>query len=221
MRYFRRRLLAMGVDTRFFLEVMEDKEAGSVARGIAGGVVLYINHASDLIPDPIKGRFKVLGLIDDIIVMTIGMSLCMDSMPAGRRAHYEAKYPVTQELAADIDQLKLFLALIWERLLDYVRALSKRRYRGQPMDVVVDSPDLREALQDQTMEYLAKAAIDTERLDEELRKLPRLDKVAGLLTDALAKGDAAATPSDANDSPVGWARLKRILGRDEGDTKET
>lgn len=215
MRFFRRKLQSMGVDTRFFLEVMKDDEAGIIARRFAGGVVMYINFARDLIPD----RFKVLGLIDDIIVMTIGMSLCINNMPPERRAHYEEGYPAVKELAADIDQLQRYLSLIWEQLLSYVRDLSRRRYRGQPMEVVVDTPDLREALYDQTMEYLAAAAIDPDTLDEELKMLPRAHKIAGLLIDGLDRAEDAGKPEEIRDAPVGWARLNRILGRDDGDAQ--
>lgn len=211
----KRKIAEFGVDSRIFIELIGDQKAPLPARVIAGGVLVYLNFARDILPE----RWKALGLIDDVIVMTIGLTICIDLLPRQRRDYYQKKYRAVEMLVPDSELLKRVLGIVWDRLNDYVRGLGDRTYRGQDMATVVESEELRERLFDETMESVAKASIDPTTLDKELAKLPAPEKIAGLLTqgmDDLEKPDG----HDQGSSPLGWARLGRIFRKQDDAASE-
>lgn len=208
--FFKRKLGAISIDTRIFAEIMNDPQVPLPARGIAAGVLVYLSTVRDIIRD----KLKIIGLIDDVIVMTIGLAICIDMMPVRHRAHYERKYDAVTKVHEDTDFLKGILGIVWNRLWSYVENLTSSKYRSHSMEEVVESDELREALYDDTMEYLAKSAVDPAVLDKEIARLPAPEKVVGLLTSGVEELDPSAEQSKG---AVGWSRLNHVFRKQNDD----
>lgn len=77
---------------------MNDDALPLSVRSIAIGVLIYVISPIDVIPDKIKA-LKLIGLIDDVVVMIIGLSIAVPLMPQDRLSHYRGKYQAVAEIS--------------------------------------------------------------------------------------------------------------------------
>jgi uncharacterized membrane protein YkvA (DUF1232 family) len=206
--FIRRKLAGIPADVRIFIEIADDESVPLGARVLAGGILAYLNAPRDILPD----RLKVVGLVDDIFIMTIGLNLCAERMPVETRQRHESKHEAVRQAKEDAELLQRALGIVWGRLVEFVRRLARRPYRGHTMEEVVQSEALLENLRDDTMEYVAEVAIDPATLDDQITKyLPAPDKIVGMLSDGLDEQESA----DALKSVKAPSRLRldRLLTR--------
>jgi hypothetical protein len=81
--------------------------------------------------------------------------------------------------------VKTTLGILWERLTRIVETLPKRTYKNKTTAEVAQSAELREALFDETMVFVANLGLDPETLDKETKQLPSPEKLIGLLSSGL------------------------------------
>lgn len=202
--FIRRKLAGIPVDVRIFVEISGDEAVPLSGRVMATAVLAYLKARRDILPD----RLKVIGLIDDVIIMTIGLDICVGQMPPEVLRRYALKYEAVRLAQEDALLLRRALGVVWDRMVQYARSLVGRPYHGHTMEEVVQSEALREDLMDDTMEYVAQVALDPATLDDQIaRYLPAPERIVGLLSEGLDEQDSASQ------SGPGTAQDRRLLGR--------
>jgi uncharacterized membrane protein YkvA (DUF1232 family) len=81
-------LADLGVNSKLFAEITEDEGMPMAARTLASGVLSYLQLPTDLIPD----KYRFIGLIDDVIVMIVGLVIIAPLMPEERLNYYGQKH---------------------------------------------------------------------------------------------------------------------------------
>jgi len=171
----------LGVNAQLFNELTGDEALPMWVRSLAAGVLLYLDSPVDLIPE----KFRFIGLIDDMLVMIVGLVIIVPQIPENRLTYYRQKYEAAGKIGEYETNLKLTLGILWERLTRIVETLPKRTYKNKTTTEVAQSAALREELFDETMVYVANLGLDPETLDKETKLLPSPEKVMGLLSSGL------------------------------------
>lgn len=174
-------LIDLGVNAQLFNELTGDEALPMWVRSLAAGVLLYLDSPVDLIPE----KFRFIGLIDDMLVMIVGLVIIVPQIPEDRLTYYRQKYEAAGKIGEYETNLKLTLGILWERLTRIVETLPKRTYKNKTTTEVAQSAELREELFDETMVYIANFGLDPETLDKETKQLPSPEKVMGLLSSGL------------------------------------
>jgi uncharacterized membrane protein YkvA (DUF1232 family) len=174
----------LDLNSQIFVEIMNDPELPLSVRSIAAGVLIYLVAMKDIIPD-ISKTLRILGLIDDVIVMVAGLSVIVPLMPESRLEYYKQRYTVVARLSDYEDILQSILGILWERLKRFVENLRNRSFKKETAEEVVQSLTLRDELFDETMSYVADLNLDPSTLEEELKALPAPESVIGLLSSGL------------------------------------
>jgi uncharacterized membrane protein YkvA (DUF1232 family) len=151
------------------------------ARSIPTGVLLYLNARVDLIPD----KLGFIGLIDDMLAMIVSLVIIVPQIPEERLTYYCQKYEAVDKIGEYEHIMKSTLGILWERLTRFVETLQKRTYQNKTTEEVAQSAELREALFDETMVFVANLGLDPETLDKETKLLPSPEKVMALLSSGL------------------------------------
>jgi uncharacterized membrane protein YkvA (DUF1232 family) len=174
-------LTDLGVNAQLFNEFAGDEALPIWVRSLATGVLLYLDAPIDLIPE----KFRFIGLIDDMLVMIVGLVIIVPQIPEERLAYYRQKYEAVGKTGEYESIVKSTLGILWERLTRIVETLPKRTYKNKTTAEVAQSAELREALFDETMVFVANLGLDPETLDKETKLLPSPEKVMGLLSSGL------------------------------------
>lgn len=174
-------LIDLGVNARLFNELAGDEALPMWARSLANGVLLYLNARVDFIPE----KLRFIGLIDDMLVMIIGLVIIAPQIPEDRLTYYRQKYEAASKIGEYELYLKSTLGILWERFTRFVETLQKRTYKNKTTEEVAQSAELREALFDEAMVFVANIGLDPETLDKETKLLPSPEKVMGLLSSGL------------------------------------
>lgn len=174
-------LIDLGVNAQLFNELTGDEALAMWVRSLAAGVLLYLDSPVDLIPE----KFRFIGLIDDMLVMIVGLVIIVPQIPEDRLTYYRQKYEAAGKIGEYETNLKSTLGILWERLTRIVETLPKRTYKNKTTTEVAQSAELREELFDETMVYVANLGLDPETLDKETKLLPSPEKVMGLLSSGL------------------------------------
>jgi uncharacterized membrane protein YkvA (DUF1232 family) len=196
-------LANLGVNSRIFVDMMGDEALPMPARTLATGVLIYLNLPIDIIPD----RLKAIGLVDDVIVMIIGLSIIIPILPEDRLRYYKQKYEAVAKIDEQTEILKSALGILWDRLAQFVNNLRARSYKKKTTEEVVQSAELREDLFDETMIYIADLNLDPETIS---KSLPPPERVMGLLASGMEEEQER---QDGEDTIAGRSRsaLKRML----------
>lgn len=174
-------LTDLGVNTQLFNELSGDEALPMWIRTSGAGILLYLNAPVDLIPE----KIKFIGLIDDMLIMIVGLIIIVPQIPEGRIAYYKQKYEAVGKIGESEQIVKSTLGILWERLTRIVETLPKRTYKNKTAEEVAKSAELREELFDDTMVYVANIGIDPVTFDKETKQLPSPEKVMGLLSSGL------------------------------------
>ena len=174
-------LIDLGVNAKLFNELTGDEALPMWVRRLATGVLLYLDAPVDLIPE----KLRFIGLIDDMLVMIVGLAIIVPQIPEERLTYYHQKYDAVDKIGEYEQIVKSTLGILWERLTRFVETLQKRTYKNKTTEEVAQSAELREALFDETMVFVANLGLDPETLDKETKLLPSPEKVMGLLSSGL------------------------------------
>ena len=174
-------LTDLGVNAQLFNELAGDEALPTWVRSLATGVLLYLDAPVDLIPD----KMRFIGLIDDMLVMIVGLVIIVPQIPKERLTQYCQKYEAVDKTGEYEQIVKSTLGILWERLTRFVETQQKRTYKNKTTEEVAQSAELREALFDETMVFVANLGLDPETLDKETKLLPSPEKVMGLLSSGL------------------------------------
>lgn len=174
----------LDLNTQLFAEIMNDEELPPGPRFLAIGVLLYLVASRKLIPTGTRGGM-ILARIGDVLVMVAGLSIIVQSMPESRLDYYRQRYYVVDRIHEYEDTLRAALGMLWERLVRFVENLRQRRYRKSTAEEIAQSPELREELFDDAMEWVADQDLDPATLNKQLRQLPPPENVIGLLASGL------------------------------------
>jgi uncharacterized membrane protein YkvA (DUF1232 family) len=174
-------LIGLGVNAQLFIELAGDGALPRWVRELAAGVLFYLNVRVDLIPE----KLRFIGLIDDVLVMIVGLGIIVPQIPEERLKYYCQKYEAVGQIGEYEQIIKSTLGILWERLTRFVETLQKRTYKNKTTEEVAQSAELREALFDETMVFVANLGLDPETLDKETKLLPSPEKVMGLLSSGL------------------------------------
>lgn len=174
-------LIDLGVNAKLFNEITGDDALPKWVRALATGVLLYLDSPVDLIPE----KLRFIGLIDDMLVMLVGLVIIVPQIPAERLTYYLQKYEAVEKIGEYEQIVKSTLGILWERLTQFVETLQKRTYKNKTTEEVAQSAELREALFDEAMVFVANIGLDPETLDNETKLLPSPEKVMGLLSSGL------------------------------------
>lgn len=199
-------LADLGVNSKLFVEIAEDEALPMTARTLASGVLQYLQLPIDLIPD----RLRFIGLIDDVIIMIIGLVIIAPLIPKERLNYYSQKYGAIGKVEEYERIMQATLGILWERLIKFVETLKKRTYKGKTTEEVVQSSELREDLFDATMIYVANLDLDPERLDSDIKQLPSPEKLIGLLSSGLEEAQKQQT-KDEDSAQKTKSAFKRML----------
>lgn len=176
-------LMDLGVNAQLFNELAGDEVLPMWVRSLATGVLLYLDAPADLIPE----KLRFIGLIDDMLVMIVGLVIIVPQIPEERLLYYRQKYEAVDKIGEYEQIMKSTLGILSERLTLFVETLRKRTYKNKTTEEVAQSTELREALFDETMVFVANFGLDPETLDKEVRLLPSPEKVISLLSSGLEK----------------------------------
>ena len=176
-------LIDLGINAQLFNELAGDEALSTGVRSLAIGVLLYLHAPVDLIPK----KFRFFGLIDDMLVMIVGLVIIVPQIPEERLIYYRQEYEAVGKIGEYGLIVQSFLGILWERLTRFVETLQKRTYKNKTTEEVAQSADLREALFDETMVFVANLGLDPETLDKETKLLPSPEKLMGLLSSGLEK----------------------------------
>jgi uncharacterized membrane protein YkvA (DUF1232 family) len=196
----------LGANSKLFLEIIEDEMLPAGARTLAAGVLLYIKSPVDLIPD----KIKFLGSIDDAIIMIVGLVGIVPLLPEERVTYYRQNYEVIAKIDEYEQIMVSVLGVLWERLVQFVEKLRQRTFRGKATQEVIQSPDLQEALFDETMISIANLNINPEMLDSQIEQLPSPEKVIGLLSVGLEEAQEEQN-KDENSVSQAKSTIKKML----------
>jgi uncharacterized membrane protein YkvA (DUF1232 family) len=174
-------LINLGVNAQLFIDLAGDEALPMLVRSIAAGVLFYLNVRVDLIPE----KLRFIGLIDDVLVMIIGLGMIVPQIPEERLTCYCQKYEAVDKIGEYEQIVKSTLGILWERLTRLVETLQKRTYKNKTAEEVAQSAELREELFDETMVFVANLGLDPETLDKETKQLPSPEKLMGLLSSGL------------------------------------
>ena len=176
-------LMDLGVNAQLFNELAGDEALPMWVRSLAIGALLYLDAAADLIPE----KLRFIGLIDDMLVMIVGLVIIVPQIPEERLLYYRQNYEAVNKIREYEPIMKSTLGILWERLTLFVETLRKRTYKNKTTEEVAQSAELREALFDETMVFVANLGLDPETLDKDVKLLPSPEKVIGLLSNGLEK----------------------------------
>jgi len=174
-------LIDLGVNAQLFNELAGDEALPTLVRSLTTGVLLYLDAPVDLIPK----KYRFIGLIDDMLVMIVGLVIIVPQIPGERLTYYRLKYEAVDKIGEYEEIVKSTLGILWERLTRFVETLQKRTYQNKTTEEVAQSAELREALFDKTMVFVANLGIDPETLDKETKLLPSPEMLMGLLSSGL------------------------------------
>lgn len=199
-------LADLGVNSKLFVEIAEDEALPMTARTLASGVLQYLQLPTDLIPD----RYRFIGLIDDVIVMIVGLVIIAPLIPKESLNYYGQKYGAIGKVEEYERIMQATLGILWERLIQFVETLKKRTFKGKTTEEVVQSSELREDLFDATMIFVANLNLDPESLDSDIKQLPSPEKVIGLLSSGLEEAQKQQT-KDEDSARQTKSAFKRML----------
>ena len=174
-------LIGLGVNAQLFIELAGDGALPRWVRELAAGVLFYLNVRVDLISE----KLRFIGLIDDVLVMIVGLGIIVPQIPEERLKYYSQKYDAVGQIGEYEQIIKSTLGILWERLTRFVETLQKRTYKNKTTEEVAQSAELREELFDATMVFVANLGFDPETLDKETKLLPSPEKVMVLLSSGL------------------------------------
>jgi uncharacterized membrane protein YkvA (DUF1232 family) len=154
---------------------------------LAAGVLFYVLWAQDIIPDKLK-NLKLIALVDDVLVMAVGLCIIVPLMPEERREYSWQKYEAVTRIDDYKQLLKSPLGMLRDRLAQFVEGLRRRSYKKKTAEEVVESPDLQEGLFDEAMIFAANFNLDPDSIDQQIRLLPPRERIVGLLSGGLQEG---------------------------------
>jgi hypothetical protein len=197
----------LDLNTQLFIEIMNDEELSPGARYLAIGVLSYLLTVRKLIARGTKWG-GILVLVGDVLVMVTGLSIIVQSMSESRLDYYRQRYYAVDRIHEYEETLRAALGILWERLVRFVENLRQRGYRKATAEEVAQSPELREELFDETMEWVADQDLDPATVSKQLKQLPPPENVIGLLASGLEEeqereGRDAAEPKSR---PL-WRRI--------------
>lgn len=205
--FFRAFLKDFELNTILFAEIREDEDLPLSARAIAVGVLVYVRAARDIIPD-LFPKLKILGLLDDVLVMAGGLSIIVPLIPEERLDYYRAKYTAVAKIHEYDRLLQETLGMLWDRLRQFVEGLKNRKYKKASAEEIVKSLELSEDLFDEAMIYVANLNLDPGTIDEGIKQLPPPETVFKLLAGGLEEEEERERKArSSNASPSGFRRL--------------
>jgi uncharacterized membrane protein YkvA (DUF1232 family) len=199
-------LADLGINSKLFIEINADDVLPMTARTLASGVLSYLQLPTDLIPD----KWRFIGLIDDVIVMIAGLVMIVPFMPEDRLSYYGKKFEAVRGIGEFEQVMKSTLGILWERLIQFVETLQKRTFKGKTTEEIVQSPELREELFDETMIFIANLNLDPNTLDSDIKQLPSPEKVIRLLGSGLEEAQKQQVKDEKSASQTKSA-FKRML----------
>lgn len=207
----------LDLNVQLFAEMMNDEELPLAARCLAFGVLSYLMVSRKLIRKGTKWG-AILALVGDALVMITGLSIIVQWIPESRLDYYRKKYKSVAMIHEYEAALRAALGMLWDRLVKFVENLRHRRYRKATAEEVLQSPELREQLFDDAMEWVADQDLDPTTLHEQLGQLPPPEKVIGLLASGLEE-EQAQEDNDAEESKL-WLPWRNLLpgGADDQDS---
>jgi|GEM_PF-2714548 len=206
-------LANLGVNSKLFTEIIEDEALPMTVRALASGVLLYFKLPISLIPN----KYPLIGLIDDVIVMIVGLVIITPLMSDQRLSYYRQKYEVVGKVDEYEQVMKAMLGILWERLVQFVESLRKRTFKDKTTDEIAQSSELREDLFDETMIFVANLNLDPESIDRDIKQLPSPEKVIGLLSSGLEEAQKQQTKDEkfARQTKSAFKRMLLSAGKQE------
>lgn len=199
-------LADLGVNSKLFAEIIEDETLPMTARTLASGVLQYLQLPTDIIPD----KYRFIGLIDDVVIMVVGLVIIAPFIPKERLNYYGQKYGAIRKVEEYERIMQSTLGILWERLVQFVETLRERTFKDKTTEEVVQSPELCEDLFDETMIFVANLNLDPESLDSDIKQLPSPEKVIGLLSSGLGEAQKQQV-KDEDSARQTKSALKRML----------
>ena len=199
-------LADLGVNSTLFVEITKDETLPMTVRTLAAGVLQYLQLPTDLIPN----KYQFIGLIDDVIVMIVGLIIIAPLMPKERLNYYGQKYEAIDKVEEYKQIMTSTLGILWEHIVQFVETLRKHTFKDKTTEEVVQSPELSEALFDETMVFVANLDLDPESLDSDIKQLPAPEKVIGLLSSGLEEAQKQQVKDEDSASQTKSA-FKRML----------
>jgi len=192
-------LTDLGVNLQLFEELAGDEALPMMARTLTIGILRYPSAPGNLIPN----KMRFIGLIDDMLVMLIGLSIIVPQIPEERLTYYRQKYDAVKKIEQYEQITKAMLGILWERLTRFIETLRNRTYKSKTAKEIAQSAELRDMLFDEAMIFAANLGFDPETLDEETKLLPPPEKIIGLLSSGLEEAQKnnkeESQKSDEND----------------------
>lgn len=206
IQFIKKWLENLGVNSKLFTEIIEDEALPMTVRALASGVLIYLQSPIDLIPD----KLKFLGVIDDVIIMIVGLVIITPLMPKERLNYYIKKYESVGKVDEYEQGMKAMLGILWERLQQFVEMLRTRTFKNKTTEEIAQSSEFREDLFDETMIFVANLNLDPDSLDGDIKLLPAPEKVIGLLSSGLEEAQKQQT-KDENSVGQAKSAFKRML----------
>jgi len=172
-------ILGFPQDTKILIEMAGDNDLSMSSRSLAVGALIYAIMPLDLIPD----KFGVIGLVDDVIVIRITLAIIREIDPE-RYVYYKGKYSQCAVLEKEIALLRSTLGALYSWLVALVKGLREKTFKKRTAEQIAQSPDLREELFDETMEYVANINLDPETVSRALLTTPP-ERIVHLLSSGL------------------------------------
>lgn len=124
---WRRRVRQLKTEVYALYLAYRDPRAPWVARVVAACVVAYAFSPIDLIPDPIP----VLGYLDDLVIVPLGIALALRLMPADVLADSRARAAAVMAEGKPVNRIAaVAIVLIWLGLAALIGAWLWRVFGG-------------------------------------------------------------------------------------------
>jgi uncharacterized membrane protein YkvA (DUF1232 family) len=152
-------LVSLPYDMKVLFEAMTDENLPVEARRMAAGAAIYCLSPSDMIPD----SMGVLGFVDDVLVVRLGLKRVLKLGGEDAEAYPERFSDQFTRLDEDIDLMGEYLGetLRWlEGRVD--TRLVKTRYKGKDATDYVEDDDACEFLYGEGLEFTTDYEIDEE-----------------------------------------------------------
>jgi uncharacterized membrane protein YkvA (DUF1232 family) len=127
-------LRALATDAHDVSHLLASLTAPESARRYVAGGLNYLFKSLDLIPDGIED----LGFLDDAFVLRVAASLAIAETPA-----VKDEAPTLGRLAADAKLIEELLDKDYERLVRYVKTLTRGAARGRTVDEILADGEVR------------------------------------------------------------------------------
>jgi len=150
-------LRGLAADASELAKLLAAPDAAEPARRLVAGGLNYLLKSLDLIPDGIED----LGFLDDAFVLRVASALALEASPDARQ-----HAPALDRLATDARLVSDLLGKDYERLVAYVRSLTKGAARGRTVEEILNDAAVRSAFMHEVAGWATSYAAPSFTRDE-------------------------------------------------------